>query len=57
MSGRSEVEKYRAIARENTAKAMLEHERKHGRDPSYAACKKHVNARADAVDKQKDWKK
>jgi hypothetical protein len=36
---------------------MLEHERKHGRDPSYAACKKHVNARADAVDKQKDWKK
>lgn len=44
----------RRKARENGARALLEHERKLGRDPSFESCQRRMNERADICDVKKD---
>lgn len=45
----------RAFAREDTAKALMDHERQKGRDMSFESAQRIVNERADVLDKKKDW--
>lgn len=46
----------RARARLDTARAVYEHEKKQGKDPSFESVRRYVNERADVQDKRKDWK-
>lgn len=44
----------RQRAREDTAKHLLEHRRRQGKDPTYESVQREVSERADRIDKQRD---
>lgn len=44
----------RRRARENGARAIYDHEKKMGRDPSFDSCQRKMNERADIVDAKRD---